>query len=151
MSELKYDGLDRVVRAHISECNGELPRLSFEKELERQRLAGECCADTIQKETDRLTLGSMKELRSKLIAGTAQERFERLYLTGWDSAAEKGDWSEMYSARALLDRELGFDQKLASMTKDETWRHIMKPRAVVFSKSPTFCIVDDRRNNELLL
>ena len=46
-------------------------------------------ADTIQKEIDRLTLGSMKELRSKLIAGTAQERFERLYLVDWDSAAEK--------------------------------------------------------------
>ena len=94
----------------------------------------------------------MSELKyDGLDVGAIQKEFERLYLADCDPAAEKGGWSEMYSARALLDRKLGFDQKLASMTKDETWRHIMKPRAVVFSKSPIFCIVDDRRNNELLL
>ena len=62
MSESQYDYLDRVVNTHISECNGELPRLSFEKELERQRLAGECCADTIQKEIDRLAAVSVLPL-----------------------------------------------------------------------------------------
>ena len=62
MSESQYDYLDRVVRTHISECNGELPRLSFEKELERQRLAGDCCADTIQKEIDRLAAVSVLPL-----------------------------------------------------------------------------------------
>ena len=38
---------------------------SFEKELERQRLAGECCADTIQKEIDRLAAVSSVAVISK--------------------------------------------------------------------------------------
>ena len=29
MSESQYDYLDRVVNTHISECNGELPRLEL--------------------------------------------------------------------------------------------------------------------------
>ena len=83
MSESQYDYLDRVVNTHISECNGELPRLSFEKELERQRLAEECCADTIQKEIDRLAAVSVLPL----------------YLSPRFLAKRNGGWSAAISER----------------------------------------------------
>ena len=115
-----------------------------------------------------------------LDVGAIQKAFERLYLTAWDSAAEKGDRSETYSARmrpfegtarmplypiprfleekkkdvfdgmAAIDRSLAFNERLGLMTDCEIREYMMRPRGGVGAASPPFARVPNH-NNELLL
>ena len=115
-----------------------------------------------------------------LDVGAIQKAFERLYLVDWDSAAEKGDRSETYSARMrpfegtageslyptprfleekkkaefdkslALDRRLLFDVRAELLNDCRRWERMMGSRGGVGAASQPFVRVPDH-NNELLL
>ena len=153
MSESQYDYLDRVVNTHISECNGELPRLSFEKELERQRLAGECCADTIQKEIDRLAAGSVLPSYP-----SPRPLEEKVATTGKEIAAiiENERWGLLRKKMVSMIADAGTDDPavMQAIENERCRQDVMdtsrRVREYMESASPPFARVPDY-NNELLL